>query len=169
MASWIWKASSVDWLDHCFLPANDTMESVFGRRTFPRREWGSNLGPLAPEASALTTELPRLMLIIDFKTLFLNLFFERLELINNLIEAGLNGLPIFTNKSSDKMSKTYLGYVVKRMSLNVFTDTFNVHYHIGLVHIFSTCFPPYSITSTKDADAAKYIYDVVINSNTPRI
>ena len=27
-------------------------ESVFGHRNFPRRERGSNLGPLAPEASA---------------------------------------------------------------------------------------------------------------------
>ena len=140
------------------VPANDTRESVFGRRNFPRRERGSNLGPIAPEASALTTELPRLILIIDFKFFFKSFFFfERLELINNLIEAGLNGLPIFTNKSSDKMSKTYLGYVVKRrLSLNVFTDTFNVHYHIGLVHIFHM-FPPYSITSTQDADAAKYL------------
>ena len=42
------------------IPANDTRESVFGLRNFPRRERGSNLGPLAPEASALTTELPRL-------------------------------------------------------------------------------------------------------------
>ena len=41
------------------IPANDTRESVFGLRNFPRRERGSNLGPLAPEASALTTELPR--------------------------------------------------------------------------------------------------------------
>ena len=40
------------------IPANDTRESVFGLRNFPRRKWGSNLGPLAPEASALTTELP---------------------------------------------------------------------------------------------------------------
>ena len=41
------------------IPANDTRESVFGLRNFPRRERGLNLGPLAPEASALTTELPR--------------------------------------------------------------------------------------------------------------
>ena len=41
------------------IPANNTRESVFGLRNFPRRERGSNLGPLAPEASALTTELPR--------------------------------------------------------------------------------------------------------------
>ena len=34
------------------IPANDTRESVFGHRNFPRRERGSNLGPLAPEASA---------------------------------------------------------------------------------------------------------------------
>ena len=41
------------------IPANDTRESVFGLRNFPRRERESNLGPLAPEESALTTELPR--------------------------------------------------------------------------------------------------------------
>ena len=41
------------------IPANDTRESVFGHRNLPRSERGSNLGPLAPEASALTTELPR--------------------------------------------------------------------------------------------------------------
>ena len=46
------------------IPANDTRESVFGLRNFPRRERGSNLGPLAPEASALTTELPRFRLSI---------------------------------------------------------------------------------------------------------
>ena len=40
------------------IPANYTRESVFGLRNFPRREQGLNLGPLAPEASALTTELP---------------------------------------------------------------------------------------------------------------
>ena len=34
------------------IPANDTRESLFRHRNFPRREWGSNLGPLAPEASA---------------------------------------------------------------------------------------------------------------------
>ena len=32
------------------IPANDTRESLFGN--FPRRKWGSNLGPKAPEASA---------------------------------------------------------------------------------------------------------------------
>ena len=41
------------------IPANDTRESVFGRRNFPRRVRGPNLGPLAPGASALITELPR--------------------------------------------------------------------------------------------------------------
>ena len=40
------------------IPANVSRESVFGLQNFPRRERGSNLGPLAPEASALTTELP---------------------------------------------------------------------------------------------------------------
>ena len=40
------------------IPANDTRDSVSGLRNFPRREWGSNLGPLAPEASVVTTELP---------------------------------------------------------------------------------------------------------------
>ena len=39
------------------IPANDTRESVFGLRNFPHPKLGSNLGPLAPEASALTTEL----------------------------------------------------------------------------------------------------------------
>ena len=34
------------------IPANDTRESMFGHRNFPRRVRGSNLGPLAPEASA---------------------------------------------------------------------------------------------------------------------
>ena len=34
------------------IPAIDTRESVFGHRNFPRRERGSNLGLLAPEASA---------------------------------------------------------------------------------------------------------------------
>ena len=34
------------------IPANDTRESMFGHRNFPRRERGSNLGPLAPEANA---------------------------------------------------------------------------------------------------------------------
>ena len=34
------------------IPANDTIESVFGHRNFPRRERGSNLRLLAPEASA---------------------------------------------------------------------------------------------------------------------
>ena len=34
---------------------------MLGLRNFPHREQGSNLGPLAPEASALTTELPRFL------------------------------------------------------------------------------------------------------------
>ena len=34
------------------IPANDTRESVFGHQNFSRRERESNLGPLAPEASA---------------------------------------------------------------------------------------------------------------------
>ena len=34
------------------IPANDTRESVFGHRNFSRHERESNLGPLAPEASA---------------------------------------------------------------------------------------------------------------------
>ena len=34
------------------IPSNDTRESVFGHRNFSRRERESNLGPLAPEASA---------------------------------------------------------------------------------------------------------------------
>ena len=34
------------------IPANDTRESVFGHRNFSCRERESNLGPLAPEASA---------------------------------------------------------------------------------------------------------------------
>ena len=42
------------------IPANGTRESMCGCRNFPCRERGLNLGPLAPEASALTTELPRL-------------------------------------------------------------------------------------------------------------
>ena len=46
------------------IPANDTRKSVFGLRNFPLRERRSNLGPLAPEASALTTELPRLLLTL---------------------------------------------------------------------------------------------------------
>ena len=32
------------------IPVNDTRESEFGHGNFPRRERGSNLGPLAPEA-----------------------------------------------------------------------------------------------------------------------
>ena len=42
------------------IPANDTRESVFGLQNFPSCEQGSNLGPPAPEASVLTTELPLL-------------------------------------------------------------------------------------------------------------
>ena len=34
------------------IPANDTIESVFGNQNFPYHEQGSNLRPLAPEASA---------------------------------------------------------------------------------------------------------------------
>ena len=34
------------------IPANDTRENVFRHRNFSRRERESNLGPLAPEASA---------------------------------------------------------------------------------------------------------------------
>ena len=41
------------------VPTNDTKESMFGHRNVS----GSNLGPLAPEASALTTELPRFYVI----------------------------------------------------------------------------------------------------------
>ena len=42
------------------IPANDTRESVFGLRNFPRHERGSNLRPLAPEQrQVLTTIGPR--------------------------------------------------------------------------------------------------------------
>ena len=40
------------------ITANDTKRSVFGHQTFPRLPRGSSLVPLAPETSALTTELP---------------------------------------------------------------------------------------------------------------
>ena len=43
------------------IPANDTKRSVFGPTNFPRRRRGSNPGPLAQEASALTTRLPRFL------------------------------------------------------------------------------------------------------------
>ena len=46
-----------DPIEALIIPANDTGETVFEHRNFPRRERGSNLGPLAPEASAITTEL----------------------------------------------------------------------------------------------------------------
>ena len=42
------------------IPANGTKRSVFGPPNFPRCRRGSYPGPLAPEASALTTELLRL-------------------------------------------------------------------------------------------------------------
>ena len=34
------------------IPANDAREFVFAHRNFPRREQGSNLGPIVQEASA---------------------------------------------------------------------------------------------------------------------
>ena len=40
------------------IPANDTK---FGPTNFPRRRRGSNPGPLAQEANALTTRLPRFL------------------------------------------------------------------------------------------------------------
>ena len=48
------------------IPENDTRGSVSGDNKFPRREQGSNLGPLAPEASALTSELPRSFKLVDY-------------------------------------------------------------------------------------------------------
>ena len=45
------------------IPDNDTREIVFGHRNYPPRERGLNLGPLAPEASALTTGLPRFLMV----------------------------------------------------------------------------------------------------------
>ena len=46
---------------HCIhvMPANDTNESMFGHRKFPCISLGSIKVPLALEASALTTEIPR--------------------------------------------------------------------------------------------------------------
>ena len=32
------------------IPANATRESVFGHLKFPHREWGTNIGPLAPDS-----------------------------------------------------------------------------------------------------------------------
>ena len=43
------------------ISANDTKGSVFGPTNVPRRRQGSNPGPLAQEASALTTRLPRFL------------------------------------------------------------------------------------------------------------
>ena len=40
------------------IPENDTNGSVLRPTNFPRRQRGSNQGPLAQEASALTTQLP---------------------------------------------------------------------------------------------------------------
>ena len=54
------------------IPANDTRESVFGLRNFPHRGRGSNRGPLASEASALTTELPRLPICNTIKLFLQN-------------------------------------------------------------------------------------------------
>ena len=53
------------------IPANDTQESVFGHRNCPRRERGSNLVPLAPEESAITTEQPLWPSIFNRSTVFL--------------------------------------------------------------------------------------------------
>ena len=49
-------------------PANDTKEIVICDRNFPSREQGLNVGPLAPEASALTSELHAFS---DDKSLFI--------------------------------------------------------------------------------------------------
>ena len=49
------------------IPANDTKGSVLGPTNFPHRGRGSNPGPLAQEASALTTQLPRFR---DFMIIF---------------------------------------------------------------------------------------------------
>ena len=45
------------------IPANNMKRSVFGHQTFPRLPQGSNPVPLAPEASTLTTKLPRFIFI----------------------------------------------------------------------------------------------------------
>ena len=48
-------------MTHCVhvTPANDMKSRVFGPPNFPRSRGGSNPGPLAPEASAMTTGLLR--------------------------------------------------------------------------------------------------------------
>ena len=61
------------------IPANDTRESVFGHRIFSCREWGSNLGPLASEASALPlsyhAEITISTLIAGYRSVFFSAVF----------------------------------------------------------------------------------------------
>ena len=49
------------------IPTNDKKGNVFGHQTFPRLSRGSNLILLVPEASTVTTELPRYLSCLNVK------------------------------------------------------------------------------------------------------
>ena len=57
------------------MPANDIKKSMFGHRKFPRLSLVSIPVPLALEASALTTELPRYLNYVFYFIFYLFLFF----------------------------------------------------------------------------------------------
>ena len=60
----VWKTfPRLLYLDERCVPANDTKGSKLEPTNFPRRWRGSNPGPLAQEASALTTRLSRFLLV----------------------------------------------------------------------------------------------------------
>ena len=75
---------------HCIhiIPANDTKESVFGPPlNFPRRRWGSNPGPLAPETSALSRFWLLFVLRIVLIKVLVALRFERQHIESDVTSA----------------------------------------------------------------------------------
>ena len=91
------------------IPANDTKGSVSGPTKFPRRRQGSNPGPLAQEASALTTLLPR-FLVAPTKAVAESWKISR---FNRHIQEGLRGKEniIFCNNDNFE----YRGNIIDRL------------------------------------------------------
>ena len=55
------------WCTHLVSSLQMTLEkALFWCQNFPHCEWGSNLGPLAPETSAQTTGLPRFISVFPY-------------------------------------------------------------------------------------------------------
>ena len=82
------------------IPAYDTGENSFVLRNFHPHKRGSNLVPLAPEPSVLTSELPRLV----GSTLYIGIVLEKNVIVLVDGKLSIQWVPSWINLSSSHYS-----------------------------------------------------------------